>query len=115
MFSHGSLPFLSMAGSRGVQPRRGSRFTVRADADYYSVLGVSKNATKSEIKSAYRKLARNYHPDVNKEPGAEEKFKEISNAYEVLSDDEKKSLYDRFGEAGVKGAGGMGGMGVRCS
>ncbi|CAN7059914.1 unnamed protein product [Brassica rapa subsp. trilocularis] len=107
MFSHGSLPFLS----RNMQPRRGSRFTVRADADYYSVLGVSKNATKSEIKSAYRKLARNYHPDVNKEPGAEEKFKEISNAYEVLSDDEKKSLYDRFGEAGVKGAGGMGGMG----
>ncbi|CAN8283885.1 unnamed protein product [Cochlearia groenlandica] len=112
MFSHGSLPFLSMAGlSRNMQNRRGIRFIVRADADYYSVLGVSKNATKSEIKSAYRKLARNYHPDVNKDPGAEEKFKEISNAYEVLSDDEKKSLYDRFGEAGVKGAGGMGGMG----
>ncbi|CAN7017598.1 unnamed protein product [Brassica oleracea var. botrytis] len=112
MFSHGSLPLVFMTGmSRNMHPRRGSRFTVRADADYYSVLGVSKNATKSEIKSAYRKLARNYHPDVNKEPGAEEKFKEISNAYEVLSDDEKKSLYDRFGEAGVKGAGGMGGMG----
>ncbi|CAL9233475.1 unnamed protein product [Arabidopsis halleri] len=112
MFSHGSLPFLSMTGmSRNMHPRRGSRFTVRADADYYSVLGVSKNATKSEIKSAYRKLARNYHPDVNKDPGAEEKFKEISNAYEVLSDDEKKSLYDRYGEAGLKGAAGMGGMG----
>ncbi|VVB09733.1 unnamed protein product [Arabis nemorensis] len=111
MFSHGSLPFLSMTGmSRNMHPRRGSRFTVRADANYYSVLGVSKNATKAEIKSAYRKLARNYHPDVNKEPGAEEKFKEISNAYEVLSDDEKKSLYDRYGEAGLKGAG-MGGMG----
>ncbi|XP_068637331.1 chaperone protein dnaJ A7A, chloroplastic-like [Aristolochia californica] len=89
---------------------RGSRLIVRADSDYYSVLGVSQNASKSDIKSAYRKLARNYHPDVNKEPGAEEKFKEISNAYEVLSDDEKRSLYDKYGEAGLKGAG-MGGMG----
>ncbi|GMH13095.1 hypothetical protein Nepgr_014936 [Nepenthes gracilis] len=80
-----------------------------ADADYYSVLGVSKNASKSEIKSAYRKLARSYHPDVNKEPGAEQKFKEISNAYEVLSDDERRSIYDKYGEAGLKGAGvGMG-------
>lgn len=89
--------------------RRGARFTVRADSDYYSVLGVSKNATKSEIKSAYRKLARNYHPDVNKDPGAEQKFKEISNAYEVLSDDEKRSIYDKYGETGLKGVGaGMG-------
>ncbi|CAA0827877.1 DNAJ heat shock family protein [Striga hermonthica] len=89
--------------------RRGARFIVRADRDYYSVLGVSKNSSKSEIKSAYRKLARSYHPDVNKEAGAEEKFKEISNAYEVLSDDEKRSIYDRYGEAGLKGAGmGMG-------
>ncbi|WOK98279.1 chaperone protein dnaJ A6, chloroplastic-like [Canna indica] len=84
---------------------RGARFVVRADADFYSVLGVSRNASKSEIKSAYRKLARSYHPDVNKEPGAEQKFKEISNAYEVLSDDEKRSLYDKYGEAGLKGAG----------
>ncbi|GAB2287198.1 Chaperone protein dnaJ A6, chloroplastic [Dionaea muscipula] len=109
---------------------RGSRLIVRAEADYYSVLGVSKNASKSEIKSAYRKLARSYHPDVNKEPGAEQKFKEISNAYEVLSDDEKRSIYDKYGEAGLKGAGmgtgdfsnpfdifeslfeGMGGMGM---
>eukprot|EP00268_Persea_americana_P005822 TRINITY_DN12005_c0_g5_i1.p1 TRINITY_DN12005_c0_g5~~TRINITY_DN12005_c0_g5_i1.p1 ORF type:complete len:448 (+),score=77.23 TRINITY_DN12005_c0_g5_i1:306-1649(+) len=89
--------------------RRGSRLIVRADSDYYSVLGVSKNASKSEIKSAYRKLARSYHPDVNKDPSAEQKFKDISNAYEVLSDDEKKSLYDTYGEAGLKGAGmGMG-------
>ncbi|CAL9190554.1 unnamed protein product [Musa hybrid cultivar] len=87
---------------------RGARFVVRAAADYYDVLGVSRNASKSEIKT-YRKLARNYHPDVNKEPGAEQKFKEISNAYEVLSDDEKRSLYDKYGEAGLKGAGmGMG-------
>ena len=85
--------------------RRGSRFIVRAAADFYTVLGVSKNSTKAEIKTAYRKLARNYHPDVNKDPGAEEKFKEISNAYEVLSDDEKRSIYDRYGEAGLKGSG----------
>ncbi|XP_047315141.1 chaperone protein dnaJ A6, chloroplastic-like [Impatiens glandulifera] len=89
--------------------QRGARLIVRADTDYYSVLGVNKNATKADIKSAYRKLARSNHPDVNKEPGAEQKFKEISNAYEVLSDDEKRSIYDRYGEAGLKGAGmGMG-------
>ncbi|XP_042492576.1 chaperone protein dnaJ A6, chloroplastic-like [Macadamia integrifolia] len=94
---------------QNVRHQRGARLIVRADSDYYSVLGVSKGASKSEIKSAYRKLARNYHPDVNKEPGAEKKFKEISNAYEVLSDDEKRSLYDKYGEAGLKGAGmGMG-------
>lgn len=84
---------------------RGSRLIVRANADYYSILGVSKNASKSEIKSAYRKLARSYHPDVSKEAGAEQKFKDISNAYEVLSDDEKRSLYDKYGEAGLKGSG----------
>lgn len=94
---------------QNIGQRRGARLTVKAAADYYSVLGVSKNATKSEIKTAYRKLARNYHPDVNKDSGAEQKFKEISNAYEVLSDDEKRSIYDKYGEAGLKGAGaGMG-------
>ncbi|KAJ7145451.1 hypothetical protein O6H91_Y552600 [Diphasiastrum complanatum] len=77
--------------------------TMRADGDYYSTLGSFKNASKSEIKSAYRKLARQYHPDVNKEASAEKKFKEISNAYEVLSDDEKRSIYDRYGEAGLQG------------
>uniref|UniRef100_A0A5B7B059 DNAJ heat shock family protein n=1 Tax=Davidia involucrata TaxID=16924 RepID=A0A5B7B059_DAVIN len=74
-----------------------------AGSDYYSTLNVSRNATLQEIKSSYRKLARKYHPDMNKGAGAEEKFKEISAAYEVLSDDEKRSLYDRFGEAGLKG------------
>ncbi|MCE7766896.1 DnaJ domain-containing protein, partial [Pseudomonas putida] len=78
--------------------RRGTLLVVRAEKDYYDVLGVSKTASKSEIKSAYRKLARSYHPDVNKEAGAEQKFKEISNAYEVLSDDEKRSIYDKYGE-----------------
>ncbi|GFQ02261.1 chaperone protein dnaj [Phtheirospermum japonicum] len=71
--------------------------------DYYKVLNVSKNATLQEIKAAYRSLARKYHPDMNKGPGAEEKFKEIAAAYEVLSDSEKKSLYDRFGEEGLRG------------
>ncbi|GAB4835507.1 Chaperone protein dnaJ A6, chloroplastic [Ancistrocladus abbreviatus] len=110
MFSQDPLHVqFNMRSSRTPCQKRGGRLIVRADSDYYSVLGVSKNASKSEIKSVYRKLARNYHPDVNKEPGAEQKFKEISNAYEVLSDDEKRAIYDKYGEAGLKGAGvGMG-------
>ncbi|KAI5661386.1 hypothetical protein M9H77_20709 [Catharanthus roseus] len=107
-FSQGSLRALFGAGLYRKSCLRSARFTVRADGDYYSILGVSRNASKSEIKSAYRKLARTYHPDVNKEPDAEMKFKEISNAYEVLSDDEKRSIYDKYGEAGLKGSMGMG-------
>ena len=73
-----------------------------AKRDYYEVLGVSKNASDDEIKKAYRKLAVKYHPDKN--PGdktAEEKFKEISEAHEVLSDKQKRARYDQFGHAGV--------------
>jgi molecular chaperone DnaJ len=72
--------------------------------DYYEILGVSRDADKEEIKQAYRRQARKYHPDVNKEPGAEERFKEINRAYEVLSEPETRERYNRFGEAGVSGA-----------
>jgi molecular chaperone DnaJ len=71
--------------------------------DYYEVLGVAKDAPKQDIKKAYRKLAMQYHPDKNKAPDAEEKFKEISEAYAILSDDEKRGQYDQFGHAGING------------
>jgi molecular chaperone DnaJ len=73
-------------------------------ADYYETLGVARNATPDEIKRAFRKLAMEYHPDRNPEPGAEARFKEVNEAYEVLSDTEKRSAYDRFGHAGMEGA-----------
>ncbi|XP_051113551.1 uncharacterized protein LOC127239440 [Andrographis paniculata] len=88
----GLAPFIAAAAARR-----------DSGSDYYSVLNVDRNASLQEIKAAYRSLARKYHPDMNKQPGAEEKFKEISAAYEVLSDAEKKSVYDRFGKEGLNG------------
>ena len=80
-------------------------------ADFYQILGVSRDADADTLKSAYRKLARQYHPDINKEPGAEEKFKEIGKAYEALADPDMRARYDQFGEAGLGGAAGMPDMG----
>ncbi len=74
--------------------------------DYYEILGVPRNASTDDLKSAFRRMARQYHPDVNKSPDAEERFKEINEAYAVLSDPDKRAAYDRFGHAGVRGAGG---------
>ena len=80
-----------------------------AQEDYYEVLGVDRNASDKEITSAYRKLAKKYHPDLNHEPGAEEKYKKVNEAYEVLHDKQKRAQYDQFGSAGVNGQGGFGG------
>ena len=80
-------------------------------ADFYQLLGVSRNADADTLKRAYRKLARQYHPDINKDPGAEDKFKEIGRAYEVLADPGTRARYDQFGEAGLGGAAGMPDMG----
>ena len=73
--------------------------------DYYDVLGVQRDAAPDELKKAYRKLALKFHPDRNKSSEAEERFKEVSEAYQVLSDPQKKEMYDRFGHAGLQGGG----------
>ena len=77
-------------------------------SDFYALLGVARTASEDEIKKAYRKLAMEYHPDRNSSPGAEARFKEITEAYEILRDPEKRSAYDRYGKAGVGGGGGFG-------
>ncbi len=76
--------------------------------DFYEVLGVSRSASEDELKKAYRRLAKQYHPDTNKEPGADTRFIEINEAYETLSDPQKRSVYDRYGHAGLNGGGGAG-------
>ena len=78
--------------------------------DYYDLLGVNRGASDEDIKKAFRKLAMEYHPDRNKREGAAEKFKEINEAYQVLSDSQKRSVYDRYGHAGVSGNGGARGF-----
>lgn len=84
-----------------------------AKRDYYDVLGIDRTADKNTIKKAYRKLAKRYHPDTNKDnPQAEEKFKEATEAYNVLSDPEKKKMYDQFGHAAFDGTAGAGGSGA---
>ena len=79
--------------------------------DYYKILGINKGASDDDIKKAYRKLALKYHPDKNRAAGAEEKFKEVAEAYEVLSDAKKREVYDTYGEEGLKGGGVSGGAG----
>lgn len=74
-----------------------------AEKDYYKTLGVDRDASEKDIKRAFRRLAAKYHPDVNHEPGAEQKFKDINEAYEVLGNKEKRAQYDQFGAAGVNG------------
>jgi molecular chaperone DnaJ len=81
------------------------RMATEQKQDYYDVLGVARGASADDIKKAFRRLAMQYHPDRNKEPGAETQFKQVNEAYEVLSDPEKRQMYDRFGHAGVAGDG----------
>ena len=82
------------------------------NTEYYDRLGVSKDASPDEIKRAYRKMSKKYHPDINKEPGAEQKYKDVQEAYETLSDDQKRAAYDQYGPDGANaGFGGQGGFG----
>ena len=82
------------------------------NTEFYDRLGASKDASQDEIKKAYRKMSKKYHPDINKEPGAEEKYKEVQEAYETLGDEQKRAAYDQYGAAGANGGfgGGTGGF-----
>ncbi len=81
------------------------------NTEFYDRLGVSKDASQDEIKKAYRKMSKKYHPDINKEAGAEQKYKDVQEAYETLSDSQKRAAYDQYGSAGAQGQGGFGGGG----
>ncbi|KAH9314084.1 hypothetical protein KI387_022711, partial [Taxus chinensis] len=102
--NEGYLNFRQFNLGKRIKNKVGVVMAATKAKDHYSTLKVPKTASEKDIKGAYRKLARQYHPDMNKSPGAEEKFKEIGAAYEVLSDEGKRSLYDQYGEAGVNGA-----------
>ncbi|MDN6042696.1 MAG: molecular chaperone DnaJ [Lactobacillus sp.] len=82
-----------------------------AERDFYDVLGVARDASDAEISKAYRKLAKKYHPDLNHEPGADKKYKDVNEAYEVLHDSQKRAQYDQYGKAGMNGQGGFGNQG----
>lgn len=82
-------------------------FVMRMGKDYYKILGLARGAGDDDVKKAYRKMALKYHPDKNKSPGAEERFKEVAEAYEVLSDKRKREIYDQYGEEGLKGMNGF--------
>lgn len=83
--------------------------SLRCEEDYYKILGVSRNSTTKQIKKAFIKLSKKYHPDIYDGDDAESKFSEISEAYEVLTDEDKRRKYDRFGKEGLKETGGRGG------
>ena len=83
-------------------PLLSSMVVTTSSRDYYDILGVARTADESEIKKAFRRLAREHHPDVNQDPGAEDRFKEIAEAYEVLSDPQRQQMYDQFGDVALR-------------
>src|SRR5215208_5071966 len=97
-------PGLPTRASAPTSSRRLSS-SMATELDYYVVLGVARTASDAEIKRAFRKLAQQWHPDVNKDPAADERFKQINEAYQVLSDPQRRQAYDMFGRAGVGGTG----------
>src|SRR6478735_3909249 len=105
-----SAPVISPGSREGRPPRRIARTILdrsmaTTEINYYATLGVARTATDAEIKRAFRKLAQQWHPDVNKDPAADERFKQINEAYQVLSDPQRRHSYDMFGRAGVGGEG----------